>query len=108
MTSIVTVAVSLPPALVAVIVYVVEDVMVVGVPLISPFDVSNVRPDGRVGEIAQVTTVPPPEVGEAVDIAVPFVRVYVLGEYAITGAASLTTMVIVAVSLPPVFDAVTV
>ena len=86
----------------------VEGVIVVGVPLISPFDVSNVRPAGRVGEIAQVTTVPPPEVGEAVDIAVPFVRVYVLGEYAITGAASLTTMVIVAVSLPPVFDAVIV
>ena len=55
-----------------------------------------------------MTTVPPPEVGEAVDIAVPLVRVYVLGEYAITGAASLTTIVIVAVSLPPVLVAVMV
>ena len=69
---------------------------------------SKERPVGNVGVIAQVTTVPPPEVGVAVVIAVPFVRVYVLGEYAMTGAASLTTMVIVAVSLPPVLVAVMV
>ena len=86
----------------------VEEVIVVGVPLISPFDVSNERPADSTGEIDQVTTVPPPEVGVAVVMAVPFVKVYVFGEYAITGAASLTTMVIVAVSLPPVFDAVIV
>ena len=54
----------------------VEEVIVVGVPLISPFEVSNDIPAGSVGEIAQVTTVPPPEVGEAVVIAVPFVKVY--------------------------------
>ena len=86
----------------------VEEVTAVGVPLMSPLEASIERPAGRVGEIAQVTTVPPPVVGEAVVIAVPFVRVYEFGEYAITGAASLTTMVIVAVSLPPVLVAVIV
>ena len=35
----------------------------VGVPLISPVEVSKFRPSGRVGSIDQVTTVPPVSVG---------------------------------------------
>ena len=47
----------------------------VGVPLISPFDVSNVKPAGSVVEIDQVVTVPPLVVGATVVIALPLVRV---------------------------------
>ena len=47
----------------------------VGVPLISPFDVLNDSPAGRLGEIDQEVTVPPLMLGLAVVIAVPFVRV---------------------------------
>ena len=46
-----------------------------GVPLISPLDVSNDKPAGSVGETDQVVTVPPLEVGAAVVMAVPFVKV---------------------------------
>ena len=108
MTSIVIVAVSLPPALVAVIVYVVEEEIAVGVPEISPFEVEKVRPVGSVGEIDHVTTEPQPDVGVAVVINVPFVKVYEFGEYAITGGASLIRIVTDAVELPPVLVAVTV
>jgi len=44
----------------------------------------------------------------AVVIAVPFVNVSEFGLYAMEGAMSLTTMVTVAVSLPPVLVAVIV
>lgn len=107
-TSMVIVAVSLPPALVAVIVYVVEDTIAVGVPEISPVEVEKVSPAGIEGDIAHVTTAPPPVFGVAVVIAVPLVSVKVFGEYAITGGASLIKMVTVSVALPPVFVAVTV
>lgn len=53
----------------------VEEVTAVGVPLMSPFEVSSERPAGRVGEIAHTTTAPPPDVGVAVVIAVPLVKV---------------------------------
>jgi hypothetical protein len=104
----VIVAVSLPPVLLAVTVYVAEDVIAVGVPLISPFDVSNDKPAGSVGVIDQEVTVPPLEVGAAVVMAVPFVKVNGLPLYAMAGAASLTVMVTDTVELPPVLVAVMV
>jgi len=72
----VTVAVSVPPVLVAVTVYTADEVTVVGVPEITPVELEIVRPDGRVGDTSQVTTVPPVDVGVAgLDIALPLVRV---------------------------------
>ena len=62
-TWMVTVAVSLPPALLAVTVYAVEFETAVGVPEIAPVVLSNARPAGRAGEIDQDVTVPPLEVG---------------------------------------------
>ena len=63
MTTMVIVAVALPPVLVAVTVYAAEDVIVVGVPEIVPVEVSKDRPAGSVGEIDQDTTAPPLAVG---------------------------------------------
>ena len=51
----------------------------VGVPLISPVDESIERPDGRLGEIDQVTTAPPLDVGLTGDIAMPLVSVKEFG-----------------------------
>ena len=51
----------------------------VGVPEIDPFVVEKVRPAGSVGEIDQEVTAPPPALGVAVVIAVPFVSVNELG-----------------------------
>ena len=76
MTTMVTLAVSVPPVLVAVIVYDAEDVTAVGVPLIAPVDVSRANPAGSDGDTEYETTVPPVEVTVAVVIAVPFVSVY--------------------------------
>ena len=45
-----------------------------GVPEIAPVDVENARPAGTDGEIDQLVTAPPLEVGVAVVIAVPFDR----------------------------------
>ena len=50
MTTMVTSAVVLPPVLVAVIVYVAEDVTAVGVPLMAPVEVSSDNPAGREGD----------------------------------------------------------
>ena len=50
MTTMVMLAVSVPPVLVAVIVYEAEEVIVVGVPLIVPVEVSRAKPAGSVGE----------------------------------------------------------
>ena len=69
-------AVALPPVLLAVTVYVVEEEIAVGVPDISPFVVENVRPAGRAGEIDHEVTAPPLAVGVAVVMAVPLVSVY--------------------------------
>ena len=79
MTTIVTVAVSLPPVLDAVIVYEAEEVIAVGVPLISPVDVSRDNPAGRDGDTDQEVTVPPLVVGVTAVIAVPFVKVKEFG-----------------------------
>ena len=76
MTTMVTLAVSVPPVLVAVIVYDAEDVTAVGVPLIAPVEVSRASPAGSDGETEYETTVPPVEVTVAVVIAVPFVNEY--------------------------------
>ena len=71
----VTVAVSLPPVLVAVMVYVVLVLNSVGVPEMVPSVVLKVRPPGSVGEMDQVTTAPPLTVGVTDVIAVPLVNV---------------------------------
>ena len=76
MTTMVTLAVSVPPVLVAVIVYDAEDVTAVGVPLMSPVEVSSDKPAGSDGDTEYETTVPPVEVTVAVVMAVPFVNVY--------------------------------
>ena len=81
----------------------------VGVPLIAPVDVSNVKPAGTDGEIDHDTTAPPVDVGVAVVIAESFVKVNGLPLYAtFVGTASFTVMVTLAVSLPPVLLAVMV
>ena len=79
MTVMVTVSVSLPPVLVAVMVYVVDVLSSVGVPEIVPSEVSNDRPPGNEGEMDHVTTSPPLIVGVTEVIAVPLVRVKVDG-----------------------------
>jgi hypothetical protein len=53
--------------------------MAVGVPLIAPFEVEKVRPDGNVGLIDHWVTTPPLEVGVAVVMLVPLVSVNELG-----------------------------
>ena len=80
----------------------------VGVPLIAPFEESNDKPAGKVGEIDHETTAPPPVVGVMDVIATPLVRVSELVLYVTVGAAILTSIVTVAVALPPVLVAVTV
>ena len=109
MTTMVTSAVVLPPVLVAVTVYVAEEVMAVGVPLMAPLEESSDKPAGSEGETDQLVTVPPLEVGVTVVIAVPLVSVNEFGLYdKEEGAMSLTTMVTSSVVLPPVLVAVTV
>ena len=71
----VMIAVSVPPVLVAVIVYDAEEVTAVGVPLMLPVEVSSDKPAGSDGETEYETTVPPVEVTVAVVIAVPLVSV---------------------------------
>ncbi len=74
MTVMEMVAVALPPVLVAVTVYEVDDEVDVGVPLMAPVDVEKERPAGSVGEIDQEVAVPPLEVGVAVVMVVPLLR----------------------------------
>ena len=74
-----TVAVVLPPVLVAVMVYVVAAITTVGVPLMAPVEASIARPVGSDGATVQVITDPPLEVGVTVVMAVPLVSVSVLG-----------------------------
>ena len=75
LTVMVTVAVELPPELLAVTVYCVWDETAVGVPEMAPVELENKRPAGSVGEIDQETTVPPPALGVTVVMAVPLVSV---------------------------------
>ncbi len=51
----------------------------VGVPLITPVEVSKERPVGSDGEIDQEVTVPPLDDGVRVDMAEPLVNVSELG-----------------------------
>ncbi len=105
----VTVPDALPPELMAVTVYVTADDTTVGVPEISPVEVSNTRPDGSVVDIVQDTTVPPLEVGVAAVIVESLVSVRKLGLYEIEdGGISMTSMVIVVLPVPPSFVANTV
>jgi hypothetical protein len=108
LTTIVIVALSLPPVLVAVIVYVAEEFTPVGVPLMAPVEESKERPAGKPGETVHEVIVPPPTVGVSVVMVVPFSRVRELEPYEIVGGTSLTTMVMLAVSVPPVLVAVMV
>ena len=75
MTTTVIVAVALPPLLVAVTVYVADEVIAVGVPEITPVEVLKVSPAGSDGDTAQVTTVPPLTVGADGAIAESLVKV---------------------------------
>ena len=79
MTTMVTVAVSLPPVLLAVTVYEAEEVIAVGVPLMAPVVVEKESPDGSDGEIDHEVTVPPLDVGVTVVMVVPLVKVNELG-----------------------------
>ena len=73
------VAVSLPPVLVAVMVYVVLVLNSVGVPEMVPSVVSNDKPPGKDGEMDHVTTSPPLRGGGTEGMAVPLVRVKLSG-----------------------------
>ena len=75
LTTMVMLAVSVPPVLVAVIVYEADEVIADGVPLIAPVEESRDKPAGSVGDTEYVTTVPPVDVGVSVVIVVPFSRV---------------------------------
>ena len=108
LTTMVIVALSLPPVLFAVMVYEAEDVTAVGVPLMAPVEVSSAKPAGSDGETEYEMTVPPVDATEAVVMAVPLVKVKEFVLYVIDGAISLTTMVTLAVSVPPVLVAVMV
>ena len=109
LTTMVTSAVVLPPVLLAVTVYVVEEVIAVGVPLMAPVEESSESPAGRVGETDQPVMAPPLAVGVTVVIAVPLVRLNEFGLYVKDdGTTSLTTISTSAVVLPPVLVAVTV
>ena len=79
LTTIVTAAVSLPPVLEAVIVYVVEEDTVVGVPEMAPVEESKASPDGSEGETDQVVMAPPVALGVTVVMAVPLVSVNEFG-----------------------------
>ena len=78
MTAITSVVELLPPAFVAVMVYVAEALIPVGVPEIAPVDVSSVRPTGSAGETDQDVTVPPVDVGVIAVIVTFFVKVRLL------------------------------
>ena len=79
MTVIVTVAVSLPPELVAVTVYVVEVLSSVGVPEMVPSVVLNVKPAGSVAEMVHDVMSPPFTVGVTEVMAVPLLKTKVSG-----------------------------
>ena len=79
-----------------------------GVPLIAPVDESRERPAGSDGDTDQEVIVPPPTVGVSVVMVVPFSKVREVEPYEMVGATSFTTMVMLAVSVPPVLVAVIV
>ena len=67
----VTVAVALPPELLASTVYVAVEVIAVGVPDIVPVTVSNDKPFGNEGETDHEVTAPPDDVGVTLVMAEP-------------------------------------
>ena len=75
----VTSAVVLPPVLVAVTVYVAEEVTAEGVPEMAPVEESSESPVGSEGETDHDVMVPPLTVGVTVVMAVPFVKVKEFG-----------------------------
>ena len=79
MTWMVTMAVALPPVLLAVTVYEVDELVVVGVPLMAPVDESSDSPAGSEGETDQDVMAPPVTVGVTVVMAVPLVKVNKFG-----------------------------
>ena len=79
-TVIVTVAVALPPVLLAVTVYVAVELIAVGVPEIVPVDVSNDKPAGNAGEMDHAVTAPPVDVGVTLVIVEFFAIVNEFGE----------------------------
>jgi hypothetical protein len=74
----------------------------------APVEESKERPAGKPGETVHEVIVPPPTVGVSVVMVVPFSKVRELEPYEMVGGTSLTTMVILAVSVPPVLVAVIV
>ena len=70
-TSIVTIVEALPPVLLAVTVYAVEEFIAVGVPEIAPVEADKESPVGSDGETDQEVTVPPIYVGVIVCISEP-------------------------------------
>jgi len=108
LTTMVMLAVSLPPVLLAVMVYVADEVTAVGFPLMAPVEESRDKPAGSDGETDQEVMAPPLVVGVNVVMAVPFSKVREFELYEIDGATSLTMMVMLAVSVPPVLFAVIV
>ncbi len=91
LTVMVTVAVELPPVLLAVTVYCVVEETAVGVPLMAPVELENKRPAGNDGEIDQEVTAPPRTLGVAVVMAVPFSKVNGVPLYTMAyGETSLT------------------
>ena len=79
-TVMVTVAVALPPVLLAVTVYVAVELIAVGVPEIVPVDVSKDKPAGNAGEMDHAVTAPPVDVGVTLVIAEFFAIVNEFGE----------------------------
>ena len=75
----VTVAVSLPPVLVAVMVYVVAVLSSVGVPEMVPSAVLKVKPAGSVAEMVHDVMSPPFTVGVTEVMAVPLLKTKVSG-----------------------------
>ena len=78
-TKMVTLAVALPPLLLAVTVYEAEDDVVVGVPEMEPVEESSESPDGSAGDTVHEVTAPPLDVGVTVVMAVFLVNVRELG-----------------------------
>ena len=74
----------------------------------APVDVSRERPAGSDGDTDQEVIVPPLVVGVSVVIGLFRVRVSEVALYVMVGVTSLTTMVTLAVSVPPVLVAVMV
>ena len=110
LTTTVIVVVLLPVEFDAVIVYLAEAAVPVGVPLMRPFAELILNPSGSAGEIDQLVAVPPVFVGDSVLMAALTSAIISAGEYETAGAGKLvlTAIVNVADEEPVVFVALTV